>query len=163
MTTSIARHFSIFFVFTIMARTKTPPSRNPEFLPILFARGRRLAKLHKARTVSRPMVRFRCKPGTRVLQEIRQLQRSTRLVLPLRPFQRLVKEITRDVARDYRFQTTALLALQEASEAYLTGVLAEANRCSAHSGRKTVTLEDMRLSQRIRSHSNINFPVNPSI
>ena len=142
-----------------MARTKAPPSRNPVFIPVRAA----LAKLYQARASSRPMVRHRCKPGVRVRQEIHRFQRSTRLLIPKRSFQRLVKEIAHGINRDCQFQTTALLALQEASEAYLTGVLSEAHRCSAHSGRKTVTLEDMKLSQRIRSHSNINFPVNPSI
>ena len=146
-----------------MARTKAPPSRNPEFLPILYAQGRKLAQLHKARAIGRPMVRRRRKPGARVLQEIHRLQRSTHLLIPLRPFQRLVKEIAHGIAPGYQFQTTALLALQESSEAYMAGVFTEAYRCSIHCGRKTVTLEDLKLSRRIRDHSNINFPVNPSI
>lgn len=38
------------------------------------------------------------------------------------PFQRLVKEVAHDIKDDLRFQSTALLALQEASEAYLVGL-----------------------------------------
>ncbi|NXE68858.1 CENPA protein, partial [Calcarius ornatus] len=57
----------------------------------------------------------RRRPGQRALQEIRKFQSSTRLLLRPGPFARLVREIcllfTRGV--DYRWQSMALLALQE--------------------------------------------------
>ncbi|XP_015114815.1 histone H3.3b isoform X2 [Diachasma alloeum] len=37
------------------------------------------------------------KPGVRALQEIRQLRRSTKLLIPKLPFSRLVREIIRDL------------------------------------------------------------------
>lgn len=64
----------------------------------------------------------RFRPGALALKEIRRFQNSTELLLPKSSFQRLVKEITRALARNLagtlRFQSTAVLALQYAVEAY---------------------------------------------
>ncbi len=64
----------------------------------------------------------RYRPGTVALREIRKYQRSTELLIRKLPFQRLVREISQDFKTDIRFQSTALLALQEAAEAYLVGI-----------------------------------------
>ena len=63
----------------------------------------------------------RYRPGTVALREIRKYQKSTDLLIRKAPFQRLVREIAQDFKTDLRFQSTAVLALQEASEAYLVG------------------------------------------
>lgn len=52
-----------------------------------------------------------------------------------RQFQRLVREIAQDVRNDLRFQSTAALALQEASEAYLVGLFEDTNACALHAVR----------------------------
>ena len=54
-----------------------------------------------------------------VCREIRKFQRGTELLIRKAPFQRLVREITQAVAGDLRWQVQAVLALQEAAEAYL--------------------------------------------
>jgi histone H3 len=54
----------------------------------------------------------RYRPGTVALREIRKYQKSTELLIPRLPFQRLVREIAKDINTDLRFQSTALLALQ---------------------------------------------------
>ena len=59
------------------------------------------------------------------LREIRRFQGSTDLLIRKLPFQRLVREIAQEYKQDLRFQSTAILALQEASEAYLA-ILAKA-------------------------------------
>jgi histone H3/H4 len=59
------------------------------------------------------------RPGSVALREIRRFQGSTDLLIRKLPFQRLVREIAQDYKQDLRFQSTAILALQEASEAYL--------------------------------------------
>jgi len=64
----------------------------------------------------------RWRPGTKALMEIRRYQKSTDLLLKKLPFQRLVREIAQDFKNDLRFQSTAILALQEAAEAYLVGL-----------------------------------------
>lgn len=58
----------------------------------------------------------RFRPGTVALREIRRYQKSTELLIRKLPFQRLVREIAQDFKTDLRFQTSAVLALQEASE-----------------------------------------------
>ena len=79
--------------------------------------------------------------GTRALMEIRKYQRSTDLLLRKLPFARLVKEILRDhYARpgvEYRWQATALLALQEATESYLVSLFEDANLCAIHGETKS--------------------------
>ncbi len=59
----------------------------------------------------------RFRPGTGALREIRKYQKSTELIIRKRPFQRLVREIAQEFKCDLRFQSTAVLALQEAAEA----------------------------------------------
>ncbi|GET50157.1 uncharacterized protein OCT59_026572 [Rhizophagus irregularis] len=61
----------------------------------------------------------RYRPGTVALREIRRYQKSTELLIRKLPFQRLVREIAQDFKTDLRFQSSAIGALQEASEAYL--------------------------------------------
>src|SRR5256885_9605669 len=58
----------------------------------------------------------RYRPGTVALREIRRYQKTTELLIRKLPFQRLVREIAQDFKTDLRFQTSAILALQEASE-----------------------------------------------
>ena len=69
----------------------------------------------------------RYRPGTVALREIRKYQKSTDLLIRKTPFMRLVREIAQDYKSDLRFQSTALLALQEASEGYLVGLFEDAN------------------------------------
>ena len=61
-------------------------------------------------------------PGTVALRKIRRYQKNTDLLLRKLPFQRLVREIAQDWKSDVRMQSTALLVLQEAVEAYLVGL-----------------------------------------
>ena len=92
----------------------------------------------------------RYKPGTRALMEIRKFQKSTNLLIPRLPFSRVVKEIAQDFKTDLRFQSSALLALQEASEAYLTQLFEDCVLCAIHARRVTVMVKDMQLARRIR-------------
>ena len=63
------------------------------------------------------------RPGTVALREIRKYQKSTELLIRKLPFQRLVREVAQDFKTDLRFQSHAIMALQEASEAYLTSLI----------------------------------------
>lgn len=69
-----------------------------------------------------PPRKRRIRPGDFALREIRKFQKSTDLLIRKLPFQRLVREIAQDFRNDIRFQGTAILALQEASEAYLVSL-----------------------------------------
>lgn len=66
------------------------------------------------------------------------------------PFQRLVREIAQDFRSDIRFQAKAILALQEATEAYITGLFEDTNLLAIHNKRVTVFPRDMKLVRRIR-------------
>ena len=93
----------------------------------------------------------RYRPGTVALKEIRRYQKSTELLIRKLPFQRLVREITTDFHNDgIRFQGDALLALQEATEAYLVGLFEDTNLCAIHAKRVTIMPKDMQLARRIR-------------
>lgn len=92
----------------------------------------------------------RYRPGEVALREIRKYQKSTELMLRKRPFQRIVREIAADLQIQLRFQSTALLALQEAAEAYLVGLFEDTNLCAIHAKRVTIMPKDMQLARRIR-------------
>ena len=92
----------------------------------------------------------RYRPGTVALREIRRYQKSTDLLIRRLPFQRLVREIAQDFHSDLRFQSSAILATQEASEAYLVGLMEDTNLCAIHAKRVTIMPKDMQLARRIR-------------
>lgn len=92
----------------------------------------------------------RYRPGTVALREIRKFQKSTDLLIRKLPFQRVVREISSDFKNDLRFQSQAILALQEAAEAYLVGLFEDTNLCAIHAKRVTIMPKDMQLARRIR-------------
>ena len=92
----------------------------------------------------------RYRPGTVALRQIRRYQKSTHMLIRKLPFQRLCREIAQDFKTDLRFQSTAILALQEASEAYLIGLFEDVNLCAMHANRQTIMIKDMQLARRIR-------------
>ena len=95
----------------------------------------------------------RYRPGTLALKEIRKYQKSTHLLIRKLPFQRLVKEVCQDLfpqKMQLRWQSNAIFALQEASEAYLVGLFEDTNLCALHAKRVTIMKKDMQLARRIR-------------
>uniref|UniRef100_A0A1J3JAG6 Histone H3.2 n=1 Tax=Noccaea caerulescens TaxID=107243 RepID=A0A1J3JAG6_NOCCA len=92
----------------------------------------------------------RFRPGTVALREIRRYQKSTELLIRKLPFQRLVREIAQEFKTDLRFQSSAIAALQEASEAYLVGLFEDTNLCAIHAKRVTIMSKDVQLARRIR-------------
>ena len=92
----------------------------------------------------------RFRPGTVALREIRKYQKSTELLIRKLPFQRLVREIAADYKSDLRFQSSAVAAIQEATEAYMVGLFEDTNICAIHAGRVTIMPKDMQLARRIR-------------
>jgi histone H3 len=55
-----------------------------------------------------------------------------------------------DPQTDLRFQSHAVLALQEAAEAYLVGLFEDTNLCAIHAKRVTIMPKDIQLARRIR-------------
>ncbi len=75
------------------------------------------------------------RPGTVALREIRRLQKNTELLIR---------------KADVRMQSTTVLALQEASEAYMVGMFEDTNLAAMHAKRVTIMPRDMQLARRIR-------------
>lgn len=99
--------------------------------------------------------RRRYKPGTVALKEIRKYQRSYDLLLLKLPFARLVREVALDllpaeVGAELRWQSHAILALQEAAEAFLVHLFEDTNLCAIHARRVTIMQKDIQLARRIR-------------
>lgn len=143
-----------------MARPKPPAAarrRNEPLLGRARPRDEAEARLASGRprgpTSAKPKVRRkrRMRPGERALREIRQYQSSTTLLLRRLPFARLIREIQFGMTRQpYRWQGSAILALQEAAEAHLVSLFEDSNLCAIHGKRVTIMPKDMQLARRIR-------------
>lgn len=116
----------------------------------------------KAEGAERAKKAHRYRPGTVALREIRQYQKSTALLVRKLPFQRLVRELAQKYKSDLRFQGSAVLALQEACEAYLTCLFEDTNLCAMHGGRVTIQPRDMSLARRLRGERDTATPYTPS-
>jgi len=133
-----------------MARTKQTARKSTggkaprKFLGVVAARMRAAPSYGG---IKKP---HRYRPGTVALREIRKYQKSTELLIRKVPFQRLVREIAQDYKMDLRFQSSAILALQEAAEAYLVGLFEDTNLCAIHAKRVTIMVKDLQLARRIR-------------
>jgi histone H3 len=119
-----------------MARTKQTAQ---------FHQGGKAPQLHLASKASRttPVTTTiaknrRYKPGTVALREIRRYQKSTELLIRKYSFQKLVREIAGDYRSNVRCQSSALEALQESAEKYLTNLFEDSNRCAIHAKRVTI-------------------------
>ena len=107
-------------------------------------------KIHEARMQGRRIKPHRYRVGTVALKDIRHYQGSTALLIQKLPFQRVVREIAQDIKTDLRFQSAAILCLQEATEAYLVSLLEDSNLCAIHARRVTIMPKDIQLARRIR-------------
>merc|ERR1712166_1300415 len=58
--------------------------------------------------------------------------------------------LSNDFKTDLRFRSSAVLALQEAAEAYMVGLFEDTNLCAIHAKRVTIMPKDMQLARRIR-------------
>ena len=87
----------------------------------------------------------RYRPGTVALREIIRHQKSTELLIRKLPFQRLLREISQQVCLDkgitnVKYQSTAILALQEAAEDFLVRMFSQVNDIAICG--KLVTIQD---------------------
>ena len=107
-------------------------------------------KIYEVRMQGRLVKPHRYRAGTVALKDICHYQGSTALLIRKLPFQRVVREIAQDFKTDLRFQSAAILCLQEAAEAYLVKLFDDANLCAIHTRRVTIMLKDILLARRIR-------------
>ena len=136
-----------------MARKKGEPKKKPRHVPTATALPVRRKPVTSPQKGAKKKRRWR--PGTKALSEIRKFQKSSDLLIRKMPFQRLVKKIAQDnftrPGECFRWQSTAILALQEAAEAYMVGYFEDANQCAIHAKRVTVMPKDFALANRIRT------------
>lgn len=126
-----------------MARTKQIPKK---------LTTEKVAKLPKIQPDGTSIAKkpHRYRPGTVALREIRHFQNSTECLIRKRPFQRLVREIAMEYKDNLRFQSSAIEALQCATEAYIVSLFEDTNLCAIHAKRITLMTKDMNLARRIR-------------
>ncbi|KAH7723533.1 histone H3 [Aphelenchoides avenae] len=133
-----------------MARSQTA-KKTPHgtVVPLATKKARFVKKAPPPKPI--PQRKRHYKKGVLALKEIRKYQASTNLLIPRRPFVRLVREVAQEfVPHDIRFQEVALLAIQEAAEAYLTYLFEDSNLAALHAHRVTIMPRDIALVRRIR-------------
>ena len=77
-------------------------------------------------------------------------QSKTNLLIQRLPFQRVVREVAQSIRADLQFQSTAIMALQEAGEAFPVGLVEQPNYCAIHAKCITVMAKDVQLARHIR-------------
>ena len=90
--------------------------------------------------------KYKFKPGTVSIREIRKLQKTTKNLIQRKPFYRLVKEISASMNSSCKFQQEAVNSLQDDTESYLISYFQRSQKNAIHAGRKTVHLEDTQVS-----------------
>ena len=124
------------------------PTKRPAFLPSKAPRTNLPSDLARAGPIGkRPSsfngraggqaqvsnTRRRHRPGVKAIREIRHFQKTTDLLIRKLPFARLVREVANDfICTEFddgvglRWQSQAILALQEAAEAFLVHLFEDA-------------------------------------
>jgi histone H3 len=103
---------------------------------------------------TKPVIKPSTKPENEkkkkgALNEIREHQRSTVLLIPKAPFNRLVREIAQGFKTDIRFGGDSVTALMEAAEYYLVQKFQKYNLYAIHAKRVTIMPKDIRLDEQI--------------
>ncbi|KAG5510330.1 hypothetical protein JKF63_07658 [Porcisia hertigi] len=140
--------------------TPTPPNP-PNPPPAAMSRTKETARTKRGITSKRSKkapsaasgvkkVQRRWHPGTCAIREIKKFQKSTDLLIQRAPFQRLVREVSSAQKEGVRFQSSAIMAIQEATEAYIVSVLADTNLACIHAKRVTIQPKDVQLAMRLR-------------
>uniref|UniRef100_A0A5B6YN66 Histone H3-like centromeric protein CENH3 n=1 Tax=Davidia involucrata TaxID=16924 RepID=A0A5B6YN66_DAVIN len=129
------------------ARVTSPASPGPS-----SASTRKSARNAPPSPGGRPRQRkpYRHRPGMVALREIRQFQKTWKLLIPAAPFIRTVREISNFFAPQVsRWTPEALVALQEAAEDYLVHLFEDAMLCAIHAKRVTLMKKDWELARRL--------------
>ena len=98
-------------------------------------------------------LRLRIRPTKAARRYIRKYQGSTKLSIPKQSFLHLVKEVIQDlpsIKEDTQFDSTAILALQEASELYTVNLLKDMKMSANFGNREKVKRTDLSLALRLR-------------
>ena len=75
---------------------------------------------------------------------------------------RLVREDEQNFKLDLCFQATALLAIQEAMEAWLVRLMDDRNLCGIHAKHVTIQPKDLKLVHCIRVNNGVDMFLDPT-
>ena len=75
--------------------------------------------------------------------------KTTKLLFPKIPFQRLVREVGQNFRTDLRFSEDSMLIIQSAAEHHLIQLYNKANNAASHTGRKRLSIKDIQFIRRI--------------
>ena len=103
----------------------------------------------KAQRAKQQVKKHGAKRQVRWRQEIKRYQSTYNLLIKKLPFQRLVREIAQNIHTDLRFQGSAMMALQEAAEAFIVKHFENANYAAIHAKRITIMPKDLQLIMKI--------------
>lgn len=113
--------------------SKSPRANFPAGLAKSGPIGKRPPTSVLSRSSGGQAVRRRHRPGVKAIREIRHFQKTTDLLIRKLPFARLVREVANDFIQTefddgvgLRWQSQAILALQEAAEAFLVHLFEDA-------------------------------------
>ena len=116
---------------------------------------------HQQLAAKAPQKQAPMKPHTHyaliVMWEIRRFQKSVDLLIPLLPFQWLVHKIAQDFRMNLCFQSSAILALQEAMDTWLIQLFESANLCAIHHWPQMIAPKDFHLVCAIHRITGINL------
>ena len=101
-------------------------------------------------------------PGIVALQQIKRYQKSTELLCRKLCVARQVWEVTHNFKVDLHFQATALLAIQEAMEAWLVRLMEDMNLCAIHAKHVTIQPRDLSLVRKIRINNGVDLFLDPT-
>jgi len=133
-----------------MAGTKQTARRSTGGKAAAFLSRAAARRETKSKSGGKAAVKRRYRFGTVALRDISKFQRTGELLISKVPFPHLVREIAPKYTNSPHFLASAVLALQESSEAYLVGLFQDAQLCAIHDKRVTVMLKDIQLARRIR-------------
>lgn len=133
-----------------MARTKNTSRKSAGKVPrsAIKSKGKKVGSSKASTTSKKAPTKFR--PGTLALRDIKRYQKGTEMLLRKLPFQRLVREIAQTSKDGVRFAASAVLAMQEATEAHLINLFADTCLCAIHGRRVTIQPRDLQLARRLR-------------
>ena len=133
------------------AKTKQTAVKTKTAKPARAALGSKTGKKSAGTTGAGGVKRaHRWRPGTVALRQVKALQKSTEMLIARAPFSRLVREIAESHKAGLRFQSSAVAAIQEATEAFVISLLSDANLTALHANRVTALPRDLQLVRRLR-------------
>ena len=99
----------------------------------------------------------------KALQEIQKFQKTAEPLIPKIAMFYLVREILQKEWSWLHIQASAVLAIHEATEAYLVHLMEDTNLCAIHAKCDTILPKVLQLARRIRGNNGVVVPYNYNV